>query len=701
GDARPPTESGRMSAIERVRQARVALAAGAVAKSLLWGGVTVALVIATTALLDWSLGLPRALREPAGGLAVAAGIGVALVHARRSRRTFELPAVGLWLEEQQPELRYALVTLLERGDSTALQREVASVRWGSSVRRALVRAVMPPLIVLAATLAIVAIVPPGVLARVRDPRVGDTLEHATARPGARTSRLTPLVATVRPPAYAGGREQVIEDPSSIHALAGSSLELEGPGESAGLVARVGHQAIAIVPSAGDRWRIALSMPPRSAVLRLADGAHQRLVILESRPDSAPVVTLTLPTRDTVLRTPGGSLMLAAEARDDIALKAVWFEYIVSSGQGESFDFRSGTVGRASAGGRRAASVRAPLPLESLSLGPGDVVHMRAVARDVNSVTGPGVGSSETRVVRVARLGEYDSVAVEGAPPPEVDKSEISQRMLIMLAEALVRRQPRLRRDTVVAESRRIGSDQARLRRRVGEIVFIRLTEASAEHSHAPGDGHDHGDGGGELSPEELLRAAEEATSQGVGEALDFEEGESPVVAINRPLLEAYNAMWDAGRELDIGQPARALPHMRAALAAIQRAREAERIYLRGRPPAVTVDVERARLAGNIDSARAAPRGRRRALEDAALRNARRLDRVFLLLGNDPGAAIDSLMVIRVDLLDTAPAAAAALGDAVDRLRTGREATDALVAARRRLVGEPEPSPALSAWDGAW
>ena len=41
---------------------------------------------------------------------------------------------------------------------------------------------------------------------------------------------------------------------------------------------------------------------------------------------------------------------------------------------------------------------------------------------------------------------------------------------------------------------------------------------------------------------------------------------TPVVAINRPLLEAYNAMWDAGRELGSGEPKRALPAMYAALA---------------------------------------------------------------------------------------------------------------------------------------
>src|SRR6185436_2175891 len=164
------------------------------------------------------------------------------------------------------------------------------------------------------------------------------------------------------------------------------------------------------------------------------------------------------------------------------------------------------------------------------------------------------------------------------------------RMLIMLAEALERRRPRLARDTVVAESRDIARDQARLRRRVADIVFMRVSgEASAEEAE--------GDSARPTTPEEVLAAAESVANRAGNTPTDFSEDESPVVAINRPLLEAYNAMWEAGRFLEIGEPDDALPHMRAALAAIQRARQAERIYLRGRPPTQVVDLRDARLKG--------------------------------------------------------------------------------------------------------
>jgi hypothetical protein len=146
-----------------------------------------------------------------------------------------------------------------------------------------------------------------------------------------------------------------------------------------------------------------------------------------------------------------------------------------------------------------------------------------------------------------------------------------------------------------------------------------------------------------------------------------------VVAVNAPLLEAYNAMWEAGRELEAAEPKRALPPMRRALAAIQRARQAERVYLRGRPPAVVVDVARARLQG-ADKGAANVRQPRTPGDDPGSRLGARLTAAIALLGRAPEAAVDSLTLLRVDALGGSPALAAALDDATTRLRDGRDAT---------------------------
>jgi hypothetical protein len=310
-----------------------------------------------------------------------------------------------------------------------------------------------------------------------------------------------------------------------------------------------------------------------------------------------------------------------------------------------------------------------------------------------------VGASETRSLRVARAGEYDSLAIEAAAPPAADKSIVSQRMLIMLTEALVAKRARLARTEVVRESRAIAVDQVKLRKAVSDIVFTRLGgEPSGEHSHFEGDGHEHADGQaqGPLTPEALLEAASRATGGGTPGALDNPGDETPVVAVNRPLLEAYNAMWDAGRELDAAEPARALPPMRRALAAIQRARQAERVYLRGRPPAVVVDVARVRLQGaerGVSNAREP----RPAADDPTAELGRRLTRALALLEQDPAAAVDSVTLLRVDALGDAPALAAALAVAVERLRAGQDATAALLRARRLAWLAGTTAEPLAAW----
>ena len=686
-----------MTPRQRVRRTRTMLMVGIATRAVMWGAATLLVLISIAALLDLLVDLPREARRLTLPLAWLAAAAVTLLLLWRGRRARSLAATALWIEEHVPSLQYALVTSLEQQPerpSPLLAREVERHRWESAILpRALWRAVAPPLVGIGVAAALLLLLPSGVVARVRAPRAGDALERPPLSRPADASRLAPLVARVIPPPYAGLAATTFDEPSTIEGLAGSRVEIEGRGAGEGVIATLGNTEIA-ADTRGPRWQLSLTMPLAPGALRLRDRDFDRLIVLDARPDSAPVVTLTTPARDTILRTPTGRIVVHGEARDALGLASTWLEYIISSGQGESFRFRSGVLARRSHDGARQSTIEAVVTIDSLRLTPGDVVHMRLVGRDRNPAQDAGTGASETRVVRIARTGEYDSVAVEGAPPPEADTSAISQRMLILLTEALVRREPRLARDTVIRESRAIADDQTRLRRRVGEIIFSRLTgEESAEHSH---EGEEER---GEMTAEELLRAAEEATEHGAGEVLDFAEGESPVVAINRPLLEAYNAMWSAAGELNIGAPRRALPHMYAALAAIERARQAERVYLRGRPATVVVDVNRARLAGKRDSLPPAARAPLPSRAGAA--PSQRLARAAELIDQNRQAAIDSLMLLRIDVLASSPSGAAALGDVVAALRQGRDVASTLARARDVLAGPPRSDAAMGTWSGVW
>ena len=386
--------------------------------------------------------------------------------------------------------------------------------------------------------------------------------------------------------------------------------------------------------------------------------------------------------------------MSAELSDDLGLASGAFEYLVSSGGGENFTFKSGSLGGTQLGGKR-GTIGARFLLDSMKLQGGDIIHIRAVARDRNTVSGAGKGASETRTLRIARADEYDSVAVDAAPPQEPEKTVLSQRMLLMMAEALQKKRPATARAGVVSESRKIAVDQTRLRKIVGEIVFQRIGENQGEEGDALDRRLDK-----PVNLDSVLAAAERATNSNADKPLEGEGGETPIVAINRPLLEAYNQMWSASTELELGEPGKAIPFMRKALEALQRARSAERVYLRGTVRTVVIDVERVRLVGK-DKGAPNERTPRLALDPARAARLARFDAALALTQRNPAAAVDSLLVLRLDLLDRDAAASRALDAAANALRSGRDATAAMIRARRALSGGVERRDALSLWEGGW
>ena len=674
------TARERVVALRRTLTAVLLVRAGAFGAAAVLAGVVVARALA----LPW----------PFAALPALAGAVVALTLGARVRPARSLERVALWVEERHPALRYALVTAATRGSlHDAIERQALQEPWWDEERRRLVRALAVPLTALAAAF-LLALWHPVLLTR----GTASTRDATRSGPTGASEGVDPLASirvVVTPPAYAGRAVTTSDDPTSVDALVGSSILVSGVGDAARVAATLDSARRGVAPREG-RWSTSVVMPSRPSLLRLRSVAgRERLVVLAPIVDAAPVVTLLLPARDTVVRAAGGSLLLRAALRDDIGLRDAAFEIIVSSGQEENFTYRSATLARAALGGRQEGGLEVRLALDSLGLKPGDVLQMRAVAHDANTVTGPGLGSSETRALRVARAGEYDSVSVDPAPPGEPEGQVLSQRMLITLTEALDKRRPGLARRTLISESQRIAADQARLRKRVGDVVFQRIGgEPLSEEST-------FGTPVGKLTPEELLARAQAATKSSAGETMDAEGDETPILAVNKPLLEAFNAMWDAGRALELGETRQALPPMRRALAAIERARQAERIYLRGRPSAVVVDVAHARLAGK-DKGIASQREPRPVVDLAQRRRAESFARATALLARDPDAAADTLLVMRVGALEDAPALAAVLDDAARTIRRGDAGAIALAwtRVRRALGGVPIARGSLPAWSGA-
>jgi hypothetical protein len=162
-----------------------------------------------------------------------------------------------------------------------------------------------------------------------------------------------------------------------------------------------------------------------------------------------------------------------------------------------------------------------------------------------------------------------------------------------------------------------------------------------------------------------------------GEPEDVEESMGPV---NPHLKTAYEEMWSASRELQIAEAAAALPFMRAAAAALDRARLANRYYLRSGATRVVVDVPRVRLQGKETGASATRSPR--AAETARREIARDFTRAAAI--RDPVTAANELAFVRVRALAELPELAEALEPVIEALRRGRDARAALAAARTEL-----------------
>ncbi|MBL0938162.1 MAG: hypothetical protein IBJ03_04660 [Gemmatimonadaceae bacterium] len=670
----------------------------ALAATLLWRALLVAWPLAAGA--RWLL-----------RIATVAVACLAVLYARwhTLRNSISLPRVALWMEEQGAGTpTHTLVTWVERALQSnvpspaaatasdialeqAARRELARVpvdRALSQRRWSLWRGSLSFALGALALLIVVPQMAPSLREMAASAGVGG---KAIGGESARANPLGRWQVTVTPPAYTGRASASYEDVTSVQALSGSRVSVSGDGDSPqAMLVPIGgaadssaitqDKAVAVSRAPDDdAWRLQIVANESPQALRVSRGGTSRLLIVEGVRDSVPRVTLELPARDSVFRAAVGELPLLARAHDDLGVARAHFELIVSSGEGERFTVRTVTVAAQQFGaGARDVTWRGVFNLAAYQLQPGDVVHLRAVARDAHPLASREFGSSETRAFRIARAAEYDSVAVEPAPPPAVDSSLLSQRMLLMLTQKLDARQRRLTRAEVVRESLRLAKDQARLRLAVGDVVFQRLSgESSAEHAHYAGDGHDHGVDaqGGKL-------AMGTNSTSGM-----LEEGnDSPIVAINKPLLEAYNAMWDAGRALEQGDPHGAIPAMERALEAIERSRAASRLYLRGRPPQVIVDIAKVRLIGK-DTGQTLPRSARvRLAQQDAQRDARLVRAVEMAAARPENAGIvrDSLALLRAESLADAPAFAGALARVLDALAGGNDITVPVMEARRVL-----------------
>jgi hypothetical protein len=396
------------------------------------------------------------------------------------------------------------------------------------------------------------------------------------------------------------------------------------------------------------WTLSDSMP---ALLTLVDRQYRRSIVIDPRPDRPPTARLVLPARDTTVRAVGATLALSALLTDDIGLDSARFEYIkCSSGESdEDFVCTSGAIARRTFHDATTGDFTASVPLASFQLRPGDRFSVRAVAWDNNRVTGPGVGTSDTRTIRVARASEYERSTVPPVPP-SADTATITLRMLLRAVERLAHDRPAMPRTQFEDSSVALGDAAAAVQSVIGSII-------------------DEQTDGGEVAVDSLL-------------------------ALSR------DSIVDAVTDLRIGEPGQSLPSLRITYDALKRYTTGARYYLRGVLAEPPVDIARVRLTGS-DSGWTSPRPPRLVSDAERAQYWREYVSGVEALASAPDDAVETLTRLQVETLRTSPAVAAAIGDALTALRSRADATAPLSRARALLAGWAPTVDSLTPWSGAW
>jgi hypothetical protein len=440
---------------------------------------------------------------------------------------------------------------------------------------------------------------------------------------------------ITPPAYTGMAETEGRGDEPLQALAGSRVRLRSAffDRWSGVRAtRIGGGSLPVRVQGGE-WVAEWTQSPgeRGVTLEAVAGGEivsRRVVPVVVLPDRAPDVQLTAPEADLVLATPHGRVPIRATAVDDYGVGSFVLSWSRTRGSGETFEYIEGTwqFGSLRRGGKGAAG-ELSLDLDALQLQPGDVIHVRAVATDRNDVTGPGESVSRTRMIRVARPEEMDQVNTDVGFPMELPKDPLlSQRMLLIKTQRLQAQKGRIPDAEYRSRATEISVDQGRLRERVGEQIFTRQTAAIQDQTvergfteHGGAGHHDEDAPSPTATPstgqpadtrsfsEQVLEAASDATGQGTIDEVSHKHDADPILDVDRTLLNLYNIMWAAERELNQGSTEGAIPHQVEALRVIDQLRKAERIFPSGNVRVDPVDVDSARGQGKLDEA--APAGR--------------------------------------------------------------------------------------------
>ncbi len=390
------------------------------------------------------------------------------------------------------------------------------------------------------------------------PQQAGEMLHATG-----TSGVLRVTATIRPPDYTRRAAQTLVDPAQLQALEGSAVTLTITATGDRVTVAHDEAPHALTRGAEGQFTDRFVLAKTGFLVISASDGLKRIVPLVVAPDALPVVKLTAPGRDLIYSGGNPRIAFEAQATDDFGLRELVLRYTKVSGSGEQFAFKEGeiplTINRSSARDWRGAATRS---LVDLNLVDGDMLVYRAVAADARP--GDGSASSDAFFIQISKLGAAAGDAF--TLPEEETRYALSQQMLIVKTERLLKQQAAMPAAQVVEAALNLAVEQRMIR---AEFVFML---------------------GGEVEDEEV--EAQEST--------ELQEGRQQNRG-QRDVRDATQAMSRAGKFLTGAQLTPALAAERAAVAALQRAFSKDRYILRALAARSQLDLSR-RLTGDLSQA---------------------------------------------------------------------------------------------------
>ena len=506
-------------------------------------------------------------------LFVAFGIGVGTIRGLMHR-----PRIAAIVEGRAPECRNLLVTaseLIARSDTVTPYVSTLVYRDAATLIRSLSFSTILPFrgaltsVAIAAAIWIVAATRPA------------TDAAAAARRAVATATIASISGvdvTVILPAYVGQSRPIQHDPARIDAFIGSRIRLSVRAIAATVTLETLHGKRTLQPDANGSFSAELAADAdgfialEPAMSTGAPGAR-RLIGISVMPDLPPRVRITTPARDLKLADGKHTIDVAIEADDDLGLATLRLRYTRVSGSGERFSFTEGEVPLAiTRNDKRTWHARASWHLDSLALGPGDMVVYRAVATDFR----PGAAATESDAL-IAEVMAPGGVAAAGfALDPEIERYALSEQMVILKTEQLNARKPKMATDSFADAAAEIASEQRRVR---AEFVFMMGGEVGTAD---------------DPSVDVTTDLNEVAETEASGDLAAARQGRVALVSAIRLMSKADKALTGADLAL-------ALTHERAALVQLERTFAHTKIILRALTERERLDLTR-RFSGTLTDA---------------------------------------------------------------------------------------------------